>query len=130
MADWEPVPPTWVPLGTFPEVREAMAGKVPADAWGRVLPDEDRGGFPAFVAEAFWITAPVFHVLRVAGFTLDVGGPGDTGTSTVTGHERFRFDTVSGYDHEAGTMTFAGGRQLDVPVLLVDRFLSGEGLAG
>ena len=129
VANWEPVPPTWVPLDSFPEIRDAMKGKVPGDAWGRVLPDEARGGFPAFVSEAFWITVPVFHVLRVAGFTLDVGGPDDTGTPTVVGHEKLRFDAVTGYDREAGTMTLADGRTVDVPVALVDSHLLGEGRA-
>ena len=129
VANWEPVPPTWVPLDSFPEIREAMKGKAPGDAWGRVLPDEERGGFPAFVSEAFWITTPVFHVLRVGGFTLDVGGPGDTATPTVTGHERIRFDAVTGYDREAGVLTLTDGRQVDVPAPLIDGQLMGEGRA-
>ena len=129
MANWEPVPPTWVPLTTFPEIRDAMAGKVPSDAWGRVVPDEARGGFPAFVAEAFWITPPVFHVLRVDGFTLDVGGPDDVGTPAVTGHEKIRFDTVAGYDRDAGTVTLTDGRRADVPAALVDSYLQAEGTA-
>jgi hypothetical protein len=129
VANWEPVPPTWVPLNSFPEIRDAMKGKVPGDAWGRVLPDEARGGFPAFVSEAFWITNPVFHVLRVDGFTLDVGGPDDTATPAVVGHEKIRFDTVTGYDREAGTIALADGRTIDVPVALVDAQLLGEGQA-
>jgi hypothetical protein len=129
VANWEPVPPTWVPLNSFPEIRDAMRNKVPADAWGRIVPDEARGGFPAFVAEAFWITTPVLHVLRVDGFTLDVGGPEDTGTPTVVGHEKVRFDDVTGYDRDAGTLQLTGDRRLDVPVALVDSHLLAEGRA-
>lgn len=129
MANWEPVPPTWVPLTSFPEIRDAMAGKVPADAWGRVVPDEARGGFPAFVAEAFWITPPVCHVLRVDGFTLDVGSADDVRTPAVTGHEKIRFDTVTGYDRAAGTLTVGEGRVLDVPAPLLDGYLRAEGTA-
>jgi hypothetical protein len=40
-----------------------------------------------------------------------------------------RFDAVAGYDREAGVLTLADGRQVDVPAPVIDGQLMGEGRA-
>jgi hypothetical protein len=97
---------------------------VPDDAFFRVLPDESRGGWPASLADVFWITPPVFHILRVDGFTLE--GADGTDERSVLSHDRISLEVVDGYEVKlegelGGPVSLIDGRTVDVPVALLHR---------
>lgn len=108
--------------------RQLMVMPVPEDAWSRALPDLPRGGFPAMIIEAFWISGPVVHLLRVDGFSL---GPGGHGERSVVGHDRISLEQFAGYSYDLGpgevgvTVDLVDGRQVDVPLFLIDSHLHG-----
>ena len=121
-----------MPLRDFPEVREMMLIPVPLEAWGRMVPDEARGGFPFVVHEVFWITEPVFHLLRVDGFTLAQGEADGVDDRTLLSHERITFEQIERMHYSltdenfGGTIELTGtGRRIDLPVPLMDSYLNG-----
>jgi len=120
----------WMPLREFDDVRGALPVRVPEDAWGRIVPDEERGGWPAVVQEVFWVTPPVFHLVRVGGFTWADDAP--VPEPTVLSNDRIAFEQVETFDYETdgtagGSVTLTGsGRRLDLPVLLMLSHLAGD----
>ncbi|SNR95464.1 hypothetical protein [Blastococcus mobilis] len=126
-----PWPPAdrWIPMkGTG--MGEMLLVPVPEDAFSRVLPDAARGGFPAMIVEAFWITEPVFHLLRVDGFTLDDAATDGVDERSVLGHERISLEQVLRYKYDlggelGGTVELVDGRHLEVPVMLIDSYRHG-----
>jgi hypothetical protein len=128
--DPQDYPPNWIPLRDFPDIRAMLLLPVPEDAWGRVLPDESRGGFPAFIQEAFWITAPVMHLLRVDGFTFDQREQVHaTDERRILSHERISLEQIEDWTFDLngkmeGTVVLTGsGRRLDLPVPLIHSHL-------
>ncbi|HEV7186571.1 MAG TPA: hypothetical protein VGN28_01620 [Blastococcus sp.] len=121
--DEEALAARWMSLREFDDVRAALQVRVPEDAWGRIVADEERGGWPAVVQEVFWMTPPVFHVMRVGGFTWADDAPAPE--PVVLSHERIGFEQVEEFDYETdgtagGSVTLTGsGRRLDLPVLLM-----------
>jgi hypothetical protein len=106
MAEGQGWPPAdmWIPLkGTGME--DQLLVPVPADAFARSLPDGARGGFPMMIIEAFWITAPVFHLLRVDGFTMDSGDADGVDERTILSHERISLEQVLNYTYDLGPET-------------------------
>jgi hypothetical protein len=95
----------------------------------RVLPDESRGGFPAMIVEVFWITDPVFHLLRVDGFTLDTTADGSDERSIVS-HRRISLEQVADYKFDlvgelGGTIELVGGEEVKLTVALLHSYLKG-----
>ncbi|MGZ4508224.1 MAG: hypothetical protein ACXVX8_01730 [Blastococcus sp.] len=129
--DEEALAARWMPLREFDDVRGALQVRVPADAWGRIVPDDERGGWPAVVQEVFWVTPPVFHVVRVGGFTWADDAP--VPEPVVLSNERIGFEQIENFEYETdgtagGSVTLTGsGRRLDLPVLLMLSHLPGDG---
>ena len=121
----------WMPLREFDDVRGALPVRVPEDAWGRIVPHDERGGWPAVVQEVFWVTPPVFHLVRVGGFTWADDAPAPE--PVVLSNERIDLGQVESFDYETdgtaeGSVTLTGsGRRLDLPVLLMLSHLRGDG---
>lgn len=59
----------WRPLDD--EMRRSLLVQPPGEAWSRLLPDDARGGLPAFVVEVCWIDAHGLRRIAVDGFTMD-----------------------------------------------------------
>ena len=111
----------WRPIDS--ETKGAFPFAVPDDAWIRALPDDSRGGLPAFVHEVAWVTPGVVHLASVDGFTLDDGAADGVDERSVLQHERIELSDVERADLPLesgnGTVVMKDGRQLpDPPAVL------------
>ncbi len=115
-------PTPWIPQQALSGERASLPIPVPEDSWLRLIEDPARG-LPYLCMEAFWITDPVMHVARCAGWTADDHADGVDERALVS-HERISMETIESYNYQftqtddSGEIVFTGGEiRTDLPLV-------------